>query len=169
MIHRSENGFTQSHHRRKLTSLNSCANRQVFPSPPYQLHGLPPRRIRCTILFGGALICTELPIISVLPSPRLLLLILGVRELVSFHVMASLAQIERELIMEHTRAGLQAARRQGGVSGRKRQTTDNKIQAVRRLLASGTPSHEVAQSLGVSVATLYRWVPASSRMEENWR
>ena len=32
-----------------------------------------------------------------------------------FHVMASLAQMERELILERTRAGLQAARRQGRV------------------------------------------------------
>jgi DNA invertase Pin-like site-specific DNA recombinase len=31
--------------------------------------------------------------------------------------MASLAQMERELIMERTRAGLQAARRQGRVGG----------------------------------------------------
>jgi len=80
-----------------------------------------------------------------------------------FHVMASLAQMERELIMERTRAGLQAARRQGRVGGRKRQMTDSKIQAARKLLASGTPPHEVAHSLGVSVPTLYRWVPASSR------
>ena len=34
--------------------------------------------------------------------------------------MASLAQMERELIMERTRAGLQAARCQGRVGGRKR-------------------------------------------------
>jgi formylglycine-generating enzyme required for sulfatase activity len=38
-----------------------------------------------------------------------------------------------------------------------------KVQAARKLLASGTPPHEVAHSLGVSVPTLYRWVPASSR------
>ena len=81
----------------------------------------------------------------------------------SFHVMASLAQMERELIMERTRAGLQAARRQGRVGGRKRQMTDSKVQAARKLLASGTPPQEVAHSLGVSVPTLYRWVPASSR------
>ena len=80
-----------------------------------------------------------------------------------FHVMASLAQMERELIMERTRAGLQAARRQGRVGGRKRQMTDSKVQAARKLLASGTPPQEVAHSLGVSVPTLYRWVPASSR------
>jgi DNA invertase Pin-like site-specific DNA recombinase len=80
-----------------------------------------------------------------------------------FHVMASLAQIESELILERTRAGLEAARCAGRVGGRKRRMTDGKVQAARRLLASGTPPHEVAHSLGVSVPTLYRWVPASSR------
>jgi DNA invertase Pin-like site-specific DNA recombinase len=80
-----------------------------------------------------------------------------------FHVMASLAEMERELIIERTRAGLQAARRQGRVGGRKRQMTDGKIQAARKLLQGGTSPYEVAHSLGVSVPTLYRWVPASSR------
>ena len=80
-----------------------------------------------------------------------------------FHVMASLAQMERELILERTRAGLEAARCAGRVGGRKRQMTDSKVQAARKLLASGTPPLEVAHSLGVSVPTLYRWVPASSR------
>src|SRR4029077_14321363 len=81
-----------------------------------------------------------------------------------FHVMASLAQMERELILERTRAGLEAARCQGRVGGRKRQMTDSKVQAARKLLASGTPPQEVAHSLGVSVPTLYRWVPASLRL-----
>jgi DNA invertase Pin-like site-specific DNA recombinase len=70
--------------------------------------------------------------------------------------------MERELIVERTRAGLQAARHQGRVGGRKRQMADRKIQAARKLLASRTPPYEVAHSLGVSVPTLYRWVPASS-------
>lgn len=35
-----------------------------------------------------------------------------------FHVMASLAQMERELIVERTRAGLEAARRLGRIGGR---------------------------------------------------
>jgi DNA invertase Pin-like site-specific DNA recombinase len=80
-----------------------------------------------------------------------------------FHVMASLAQMERELILERTRAGLESARCQGRVGGRKRQMTDSKVQVARKLLASGTTPHEVVHSLGVSVPTLYRWVPASSR------
>jgi hypothetical protein len=48
--------------------------------------------------------------------------------------------MERELIMERTRAGLEAARLQGRVGGRKRQMTDNKVQAARKLLASALDS-----------------------------
>ena len=81
-----------------------------------------------------------------------------------FHVMASLAQMERELIIERTRAGLEAAKRQGRVGGRKRRMTEGKVKAARKLLSSGTPPRDVAQSLGVSVPTLYRWVPASTRL-----
>jgi DNA invertase Pin-like site-specific DNA recombinase len=81
-----------------------------------------------------------------------------------FHVMASLAQMEQELIIERTRAGLEAAKRLGRVGGRKRRMTEGKIKAARKLLASGTPPRDVAQSLGVSVPTLYRWVPASARI-----
>ena len=81
-----------------------------------------------------------------------------------FHVMASLAQMERELIIERTRAGLEAAKRQGRIGGRKRRMTEGKVKAARKLLSSGTPPRDLAQSLGVSVPTLYRWVPASTRM-----
>ena len=79
-----------------------------------------------------------------------------------FNVMASLAQMERELMVERTQAGLQAAREQGRVGGRKRVMTEAKIRSARKLLSQGTPPKEVAASLGVSVPTLYRWVPATS-------
>ncbi len=77
-----------------------------------------------------------------------------------FHVMASLAEMERELIAERTRAGLEAARKMGRTGGRRRIMTDSKIKSARKLLANGVPPREVAQNLGVSVPTLYRWVPA---------
>ena len=80
-----------------------------------------------------------------------------------FHIMASLAEMERELIVERTRAGLAAARMLGRIGGRKRRMTDNKIKAARRLLTGGTPPRDVAENLGVSVPTLYRWLPASAR------
>ncbi len=44
-----------------------------------------------------------------------------------FHMMASLAQMERELIAERTKAGLDAARKRGRVVGRKRRMTPSKI------------------------------------------
>jgi DNA invertase Pin-like site-specific DNA recombinase len=80
-----------------------------------------------------------------------------------FHVMASLAQMERELLVERTKAGLEAARQRGRLVGRKRRMTPSKIDAAKKLLASGVSPREVAQNLGVSVPTLYRWIPASSR------
>lgn len=77
-----------------------------------------------------------------------------------FHMMASLAQMERELIGERTRAGLVAARHHGRRGGRHRVMSDNKLEAAQRLLASGMCSRDVAEELGISLATLYRWIPA---------
>ena len=77
-----------------------------------------------------------------------------------FHVMASLAQMEKELIVERTQAGLKAARTLGRIGGRKRKMDFGKVEAARKLLSSGTPPKDVAKSLGVSIPTLYRWVPA---------
>ena len=79
-----------------------------------------------------------------------------------FHIMASLAQMERELLAERT-AGLDAARRRGRVGGRKRQMTPGKVESARKLLKGGMSPRDVAENLGVSIPTLYRWVPASSR------
>jgi DNA invertase Pin-like site-specific DNA recombinase len=79
-----------------------------------------------------------------------------------FHVMASLAEMERELTIERTRAGLEVARQLGRKGGRKRQMTDSKIESAKKLLTSGVPPRYVAKTLCVSVPTLYRWVPASS-------
>ena len=82
-----------------------------------------------------------------------------------FHVMASLAQMERDLTVERTRAGLEAARRQGRTGGRKRKMTDSKIATATRLLQDGIAPRQVAKNLGVSIPTLYRWLPASRRVE----
>ena len=80
-----------------------------------------------------------------------------------FHVMASLAQMERELTIERTRAGLEAARKNGRQPGRKRLMTDRKIMAAKQLLAQGTSAADVAHNVGISIPTLYRWIPATDR------
>ncbi|SMG56460.1 recombinase family protein [Paraburkholderia susongensis] len=79
-----------------------------------------------------------------------------------FHVMASLAEMERELTVERTRAGLEVARQLGRKGGRKPKMTDSKIESAKKLLASGVPPKDVAKNLGVSIPTLYRWLPASA-------
>lgn len=79
-----------------------------------------------------------------------------------FHVMASLAEMERDLIVERTRTGLDVAKRLGRKGGRKPKMTDSKIESAKKLLASGVPPKDVAKNLGVSVPTLYRWIPASA-------
>ena len=79
-----------------------------------------------------------------------------------FHIMASLAEMERELTVERTRAGLEVARQLGRKGGRKRQMTDSKIVSAKKLLADGVPPRDVAKNLGVSVPTLYRWIPAAA-------
>ncbi len=56
-----------------------------------------------------------------------------------FNVMASLAEMERELIVERTRAGLDVARQLGRKGGRKRQMTDSKIESAKKLLVNGIP------------------------------
>lgn len=78
-----------------------------------------------------------------------------------FHVMASLAQMERELIVERTRAGLEVAKQLGRRGGRKRKMTESKVEAAKKLIANGISPRDVANNLNISIPTLYRWIPAS--------
>lgn len=73
-----------------------------------------------------------------------------------FHVMAALAQMERELVHERTMAGLSAARARGRLGGRKPKMDSSRLKSARHLLDSGMAPKEVAANLGVSRATLYR-------------
>ena len=80
-----------------------------------------------------------------------------------FHVIGAMAQMERELIAERTACGLRACRARGVTLGRKRKLSPNKMESARKLLSSGMAPKDVAMSLGVSIPTLYRWLPASAR------
>lgn len=80
-----------------------------------------------------------------------------------FHMLAAMAEMERELILERTRAGLQAARLSGKKGGRRPVMTVAKIEAAQTLLSNGMDAKEVAISIGVSLPTLYRHLPARDR------
>lgn len=80
-----------------------------------------------------------------------------------FHVMGALAEMERELIVERTRAGLAAARDKGRVGGRRRKMTPETIERARRMLAQGATLLQLSLVLDVSVKTIYRYIPASEQ------
>jgi DNA invertase Pin-like site-specific DNA recombinase len=74
-----------------------------------------------------------------------------------FHVLAALAEFERDLIRERTQAGLAAARARGRRGGRPALMTTEKATAARQMY--DTRQHTVAAiaaTLGVSRATIYR-------------
>jgi DNA invertase Pin-like site-specific DNA recombinase len=74
-----------------------------------------------------------------------------------FHVFCALAEFERELVKERTKAGLVAARARGRVGGRKPVLTPKQIQVARQMYDAQTSTvSEIAAVLGVSRATVYR-------------
>jgi DNA invertase Pin-like site-specific DNA recombinase len=76
-----------------------------------------------------------------------------------FHVFASLAEFERDIIRERTMAGLEAARVRGKKGGRQRVMDDRKVALAARLMKDrDVPISEVCEAVGVSKATLYRYV-----------
>ncbi|MDO4665652.1 MAG: recombinase family protein [Actinomycetaceae bacterium] len=75
---------------------------------------------------------------------------------VVMHVMTSLAEWERELLVERTREGVAHARAQGRVAGPKPKLTNKQAQQARQLINNGESVTSVARSFGVSRQTLYR-------------
>lgn len=77
-----------------------------------------------------------------------------------FHLFAALAEFERGLIRERTMAGLASARAQGRTGGRPRSVTDKDLVAIKALLANEQITvAEAANRVGISAATLYRYLP----------
>jgi DNA invertase Pin-like site-specific DNA recombinase len=77
-----------------------------------------------------------------------------------FNILGALGQMEREIIVERTRAGLVAAAARGRRGGRPPALDESKVRAAKAMLASGEMSAiEVAKQLGCAASTLYRHLP----------
>ena len=79
-----------------------------------------------------------------------------------FSIVAALAEYEKELIRERTKAGLESARLRGRIGGRRpglSQDAKNKAAAAKHLyLDEKLPIEEILKSLSISRATLYRYL-----------
>jgi DNA invertase Pin-like site-specific DNA recombinase len=75
-----------------------------------------------------------------------------------FHIFAALAEFERTLIRERTRAGLKAARSRGRQGGRPRVLNSEKQRMAQALRDDPTQSvEEICKALGITRATFYRY------------
>lgn len=80
-----------------------------------------------------------------------------------FHLLACLAEFERSVIQERTRAGLAAARARGRHGGRPALMDEKKTALAHRMHADPANSAaDIARALGVSRATLYRALKSPS-------
>jgi DNA invertase Pin-like site-specific DNA recombinase len=75
-----------------------------------------------------------------------------------FHIFGSIAEFERALIRERTRAGLTAAKARGRAGGRPAKLIGERLEHARNLLNAGSSVSAVARSMGVSRSTVLRSV-----------
>lgn len=77
-----------------------------------------------------------------------------------FNIFSALAQFERKLIQERTRAGLEAARARGKTGGRKRiLATDPKVLMAKNMHKNhGMSISDICKTLKISKASFYRYI-----------
>ena len=73
-----------------------------------------------------------------------------------FHIFASLAEFEKELVRERTIAGLEAAKKKGKRGGRPKSLGDEQREILKQLLEEGRGVSAVARVLNTSRQTIYR-------------
>jgi len=73
-----------------------------------------------------------------------------------FHIFAAVAQMERRLISERTRAGLAAARARGRAGGRPTVMTGERLTAAQAMRSQGMTLIQIAATLGVGRSSLVR-------------
>jgi DNA invertase Pin-like site-specific DNA recombinase len=84
-----------------------------------------------------------------------------------FGMFATLAEFERELIVERTRAGLAAARARGRNGGRPRKMDKNTLKmAMAALSDPQSVAHGIAKRLGITTTTLYTYVNGDGTLKE---
>ena len=73
-----------------------------------------------------------------------------------WQMIGMLAELERSLIVERTRAGVKAAQKRGVKFGRKTKLTPDRLAHARKIINQGTTATDAAKIIGIGRATLYR-------------
>lgn len=76
----------------------------------------------------------------------------------SFHIMAALAEFERDLISERTKEGMKAAAKRGSKIGRPRKLAESDVLKVRHEWKNGRKIDTLARDHGVHPRTVYRYL-----------
>ncbi|NMP60044.1 helix-turn-helix domain-containing protein, partial [Enterococcus mundtii] len=75
-----------------------------------------------------------------------------------FHLFAAFAEFERNLILERSAAGREAARARGRFGGRPEKLTSQDLELLKTLVDNGTPIKTIAERWNVSRTTIYRYL-----------
>ena len=76
-----------------------------------------------------------------------------------FHIFAALAEFEREIISERTKAGLKAARARGRFGGRPKKLNEEQTRMVKKMWKDHTiPIDEITRTFDISRPTLYKYL-----------
>jgi len=100
---------------------------------------------------GASLRVLNLNLDTETPTGKLMLNLLG-----------SIAQFERELMLERQREGIAKAKAEGKYKGRK-PTARAKADEVKRLAEQGITREQIAKQLGIGVASVYRALSSANR------
>ena len=84
-----------------------------------------------------------------------------------FHIFGALAEFERGLIVERTKAGLKAARARGKLGGRPRKLINGKKDLLFKLYDEGEMSiNEICETLSISRQSLYNYLNARKQTKQ---
>lgn len=85
-----------------------------------------------------------------------------------FHLFAAFAEFERNLILERSAAGREAARARGRFGGRPEKLTSKDVALLKTLADNGTPIKTIAESWNISRTTVYRYLNKIDTQNIKW-
>lgn len=77
----------------------------------------------------------------------------------AYTMLSAAAEMERENIIERTRAGLEAARQRGRCGGRPKGLDNREVEQIGRLLKKGHSRKQLSLIYNVGLSTIYRYFP----------